>query len=246
MMGRSHAASGWCAGLAVAPTLGLDTTPSLVFAVVVAGWALVPDLDCGGATASRVLGPITGALSWALRGMSRALYAATKGPRDEDWTGEHRHATHTVLFALAAGGLVALGVSLGGRWVVLGVLLFGVMLAQAALGDWIALVAVAAGFALSLHGFTAALESARLWLWIAVVLGCVVHCLGDALTLSGCPFLFPIPIAGETWAELGPPYAMRFRTGGDFETYVAFPAFAVLGVLLTPGVWGLALSIIQR
>src|SRR5439155_13552807 len=98
-MGSTHALSGWCAGLAVAPALGLTTMPTLVFAVVVAGMALVPDLDCGPSTASRILGPFTGGISWVLRRMSRALYAVTKGPRDEDWSGEHRHLSHTFAFA---------------------------------------------------------------------------------------------------------------------------------------------------
>ena len=178
--------------------------PTIVFATTVAGFALAPDLDCGSATASRVLGPVTGVLSDALRCMSRTLYAATKGPRDENGSGEHRHATHTVLFALVVGGLTAAATAVGGWWATLAVLVFGVLLAQAALGDWIAIVAGAGGLLLALDGFTAALDSTRPWLWIAVTLGCVVHCLGDSLTLSGCPFLFPIPIAGETWFEIRP------------------------------------------
>lgn len=255
MMGRSHAASGWCTGLAVAPALGIPTWPTLVFAATVAGWALVPDLDCSGATASRVLGPLTGALSWLLRAASRHVHAWTRSPQDHS-SGEHRHLSHTVLFAAGLGLLVWSAALTGaGRWVTLGVLAFGVLLAQAALGDWIALVAIAGGLALSLHGFTEALDATRPWLWIAVTLGCIVHCLGDSLTLSGCPFLFPLRIAGETWYELRPPILrirlfrwlvvipLRFRTGGQFESAVVFPVLGVLGVLLIPGVWGLALSI---
>lgn len=247
MMGKSHAASGWCAGLAVAPALGLTTMPTLVFAVVVAGMALVPDLDCGPSTASRVLGPVTGGISWVLRRMSRALYAVTKGPRDEDWSGEHRHLSHTFAFAGVLGALTWWGCNTDiGRWVTLGVLVFGVLLAQAALGDWIAIVGIAGGVALALHGFTAALDSTRPWLWIAVTLGCVAHCIGDSLTLSGCPFLTPIPIAGEVWFEIGPPHFLRFRTGGAFEARAVFPVFAVLGVLLLPGAWDLVTSIFHH
>lgn len=246
-MGRSHAASGWCAGLAVAPALGLPAVPTIVFASVTAGAALIPDLDCGSATASRLLGPVTGVLSRVLRCMSRNLYAWTKGPRDENWSGEHRHATHTVLFAGLLGLLVWIGTALpAGRWVTLGVLAFGILLAQAALGDWIAIVGGVGALALAVHGFTAALDGTRPWLWIAVTLGCIVHCLGDALTLSGCPFLFPLPIAGETWFEVRTPAFMRFRTGGPAETGFVFPAFAVLGVLLLPGVWDTALSLIHH
>lgn len=246
MMGRSHALSGWVAGLAVAPALELSTTSTFVFAVVVAGWSLVSDLDCAGATASRLLGPITGGLSWMLRRASHAVYAATKGPRDENGSGEHRHLSHTILFAFAAGGLTALGTSIGGRWMVLAVVLFGVMLAQAALGDWVAAVAGIGGLALSLNGFTAALDSTRPWLWIAVTLGCIVHLCGDGATKAGVPAVWPIPIHGRAWFCIGSPHAIRFRTGGDVEAFVVFPVFAVLGVLLLPGVWDTALAIFNH
>ena len=84
MMGHSHALTGWCAGLAVAPLVGLHTLPEVLpFATAAAGYALLPDLDHPGATASRFLGPLTGLLSRLLRLCSRGLYALTKGPRDE-------------------------------------------------------------------------------------------------------------------------------------------------------------------
>jgi hypothetical protein len=247
MMGKTHAASGWCAGLALARLVGIESlSETLVFAATTAGWALGPDLDHPGARASRLLGPVTGGLSWLLRRASSALYAATKGPRDENHNGTHRHLSHTVLFAGAVGGLTAAGVAVGGPWVVAGVVLFGVLLAADALGDWLLLVALGAGVLLAATtDVWTALTAVGGWLWIAVTLGCITHCLGDALTLSGCPFLFPLPIAGETWYEIRPPRPLRFRTGGDFETRAVFPVFAVLGVLLIPGVWSTGAAAIR-
>jgi hypothetical protein len=81
---------------------------------------------------------------------------------------------------------------------------------------------------------------------IAVAVGCVTHCLGDAITESGCPFLFPIPIAGETWYELRPPKALRLRTGKRVERMVVFPVFVVLGLLLIPGAWQFGADFIER
>jgi hypothetical protein len=246
MMGKTHCASGWCVGLAVAPLLIHGLPAVILFAVVTAGFAMLPDLDHPGARASRLLGPVTGGLSWLLRRASSALYSVTKGPRDENHNGTHRHLSHTVLFAGALGGLTAAGVAVGGPWVVAGVVLFGVLLAADALGDWLLLVAAGAGAILA--GTTdvlSALTAVGGWLWIAVTLGCITHCLGDALTLSGCPFLFPLPIAGETWYEIRPPRALRFRTGGGFETNAVFPVFAVLGVLLIPGVWSTGTAVIR-
>src|SRR5438094_717505 len=75
------------------------------------------------------------------------------------------------------------------------------------------------------------------WLGIAVAAGCLTHCLGDALTEAGCPFLFPVPIAGETWYEIRPPRFLRFKTGKKVENRLIFPVFVLLGVLLVPGVW---------
>lgn len=240
MMGRTHALTGWCAGLGLAPVVGLTTTAQVVvFAATTAGFALLPDLDHPHARASKLLGPLTGALSWLLRKASAGLYAVTKGPRDERVKGTHRHLSHTVLFAAALGAATAAGTAAGGPWAVAGVVVFGLLLAEDALGDWLFPVA-GAGVVWWVYenspGVLAQLDAVSGWLGIAVAVGCFTHCLGDALTESGCPFLFPLPIAGETWYELRPPAALRFRTGKGVENKVLFPAFAVLGVVLLPGV----------
>lgn len=238
MMGRTHALTGWCAGLAAAPLIGVATgAPQLVFAATTAGFALLPDLDHPGATATRLLGWFTRVVSWLLRKVSARLYAATKGPRDERCAGTHRHLSHTVLFALALGGTTAVGAAVGGRWVVLGVVLFGLLLAAAVLGDWVLLAGVGAGAWMVLGSdAAAALADVGAFLGAAVALGCVVHDLGDAITEAGCPFLFPLLIRGETWYEIRPPRWLRFRTGKRFERCVVFPVFAALGVVLAPGV----------
>lgn len=237
MMGRTHALTGWCAGLAAAPLVGVATgAPQVVFAAITAGFALLPDLDHPGATATRLLGWFTCAVSWLLRKASGRLYAATKGPRDENGAGTHRHLSHTVLFALALGGTAAVGAAIGGRWVVLGVVVFGLLLAAAVLGDWVLLAGAGAGAWMALGSdASAALTDVGAFLGAAVAVGCVVHDLGDAITEAGCPFLFPLLIAGETWYELRPPRWLRFRTGKWFEKRVVFPAFMVLAVLLAPG-----------
>jgi membrane-bound metal-dependent hydrolase YbcI (DUF457 family) len=210
----------------------------LPFATAAAGFALVPDLDHPGASASRFLGPVTGLVSRLLRLCSRALYALTKGPRDEDCTGTHRHLSHTVLFAMALGWLAAGVSTVGGGWTVGGIIAFGLLLGADVLGDWLLVVAGAAAAATALRGaLDDALTASTGWVGVAVTLGCVVHCLGDALTRSGCPFLWPIPIAGETWYEIRPPRWLRFRTGGRVEQLLVFPVFALAAILLMPGVW---------
>jgi membrane-bound metal-dependent hydrolase YbcI (DUF457 family) len=244
MMGFSHALTGWCAGLAVGPLVGLDTIPeALPFAVATGGYALLPDLDHPGASASKFLGPVTGLLSRFLRLVSRVLYKLTKGRRDEDRTGTHRHLTHTVAFAALVGWLATAISDLWGAWAVGGVIAFGVLLAADVLGDWVLLVIGGAAVATAARGgLDDALTGSVGWVGVAVALGCVVHCLGDALTESGCPFLWPVPIAGETWYEIRPPRWLRFRTGGPVETALVLVVFTPTAILLVPGVWDLVVG----
>lgn len=240
MMGRTHALSGWCAGLALAPVVGAESLhQAVLLAATTAGFALLPDLDHPGASASRLLGPATAVLSRILRLLSRVLYAVTKGPRDERSTGQHRHMTHTLLFAAGLGFATNAATGRWGATAVGIVVVTGLLLAEAVLGDWILLLTGTGVVAwLGTAGdHVADLEQVSGWLGLAVALGCTTHCVGDALTRSGCPFLFPLPIAGETWFEIRPPRPLRFRTGGGVETLLVVPAFLVLGVLLVPGVW---------
>jgi membrane-bound metal-dependent hydrolase YbcI (DUF457 family) len=252
-MGRSHALSGWCAGLALAPVIGLGSAAEVIpFAAATAGYALLPDLDHPGAGASRLLGPITGALSWLVRAFSSALYAVTKGPRDEKSSGKHRHASHTLVAAMLVGDLASYLGSRGGPWAVLGVVAFGLLLAVDALGDWLLLILGVAGLLIAadwlpgtapLAAVQAGLGEIGSWIGVAVAAGMFVHCLGDTLTMSGCPWLWPIPIRGETWYEIRPPKGLRFRTGGRIERVLVAPALCVAAVLLLPGAWGIVQSV---
>jgi membrane-bound metal-dependent hydrolase YbcI (DUF457 family) len=245
MMGRSHALSGWCVGLAAAPLVGLNSIAEIVpFAATTAGYALLPDLDHPRATASRLLGPLTWLISRVVRATSAALYAATKGPRDEDCTGQHRHASHTLAAAILFGGLAAGAGTWSGGWAVLTVALVGLILAVNVLGDWLLIVVVAAGLWWTVDNsinsipdvtVQAGLDQIGSWIGAAVAVGMFVHCLGDSLTRSGCPWLWPIPIRGETWYEIRLPRLLRFRTGGRVEQLLVVPALAVAAVLLLPG-----------
>lgn len=234
MLGTTHAASGWCAGLALAPALGAHTLPqAVVLATITAGSALLPDLDHPGSRASRLLYVLTGAVSAVLQGLSRLLYRLTRGHADEYCDGEHRHFTHTLVFAGLLGASVNWWVSSARTWAVVAVLVLAVMLTVDAFGDWF--LPIAAGAVLVAAVNTEEMAAMSSWLGIAVGVGCLVHCLGDALTESGCPILWPLPIAGETWYELRPPALLRFTTGGAVELGLILPVFMVLGVLLLPG-----------
>jgi membrane-bound metal-dependent hydrolase YbcI (DUF457 family) len=250
MMGRTHALTGWCAGLGVAQFVGITTLEStLLFAVTTSGFALLPDLDHPHARASKLLGPISSAISWLLRQASALIYQITKGPRDERKRGTHRHLSHTVLFAVGLGFAASAGTEAGGAYAVAAVAVLGLLLAQDALGDWMIIVSAGAVvWWLQEAGPDPLADLGRMsgLIGIAVALGCFTHCLGDAVTESGCPFLFPVPIAGETWYELRLPKPMRLRTGKKVERLLVFPAFVILGLVLIPGAWDAGVDFVTR
>lgn len=83
--------------------------------------------------------------------------------------------------------------------------------------------------------------TASWWVGGAVAVGCWAHCLGDSMTRSGCPWLWPIKIRGRRWYGIGTPRALRFHTGKRGESFVTWgllaPAVAVLAVAAVPGAW---------
>lgn len=242
MMRAGHAITGLCAGLAAAPVLGVTTPSAAVLGgVVTAGAALLPDLDHPGATASRRLGWMTGGLSRALRACSAKLYAATKGPRDERGNGKHRHMTHSLLFAALLAAAVGFGSQYAATWhplagfaAVVVPVVFCLMLAQAQFGHWVAVATVAAVMPMltSQARPVAAINDLAGPIGLLIGVGCFVHCLGDAVTKAGCPFLFPLPIAGETWYEIRPPAFLRFRAGGAVEKVLTAVVFIPLAAWL--------------
>lgn len=234
MMGRSHALSGAAVGLWVAPLAGLgDLAAAVPFATIVAGYAIAPDIDCGWATVSRLLGPVTKLLSKLCVAGSKRLYRATATEHDDHskTAGGHRGVTHLLATALLLG-LLAEGTSLASPWVVAGWAAFGLLAASAALGNWI-LLAGGAGFAVPLviDGLAPveALAAMQPWLGPAVTLGMLVHLAGDDVTVTGLPLLAPlVKIQGQRWHDLHLlPDGFRLHTGKRAETYLVFPAFAV-------------------
>jgi membrane-bound metal-dependent hydrolase YbcI (DUF457 family) len=225
VLGPTHALSGAVAWLAAAPLVGryapgLTTHgyQELAAAVIVtAGAALLPDLDHPRSTIGQALGPLT---AWLARVVATA-------------TGGHRHGTHSILYAAAAGyGGWALGAA-GTRWALPAVVLLAA-LALAALGVThtftAAVLSCAAGaYVLVAGGATIA------WLGPAAAIGCLAHLLGDALTERGVPLLWPLA-------------ARRFRvgaidTGSQVERLVVAPALLIaLAVLAThsAGWWSVA------
>ena len=249
MLGVSHATSGAVVGLAVAgyaPQLvGIDPTAGtiLTFAAVCAGAALLPDLDHPGSIATRRFSVASWLASRLVRPLSGLLYELTRGRRDTG-KGTHRGITHTVVGALALGVGINQASAAWGTPVLVGTLFVCLALAIKGLDALVPgppSLVIAAGLTYGVQewvpGGTAGTAG---WLGTAVIIGMVVHSVGDAATESGAPLLWPLPIRQRRWYPVGSPRPLRFRTGGAVEAWVVAPALTVaavvLAALVVPGV----------
>lgn len=247
MLGRTHAVTGWCAGLATAPLFGLAGGPALVFAAATTGAALVPDIDERNSTVSRSLGWISRLMSTIVRGTSKGAFYATRASNDvsrRQGSGTHRYLTHTLIWACTTGLIAMLIPTAASHYggphagaisvLVCGLLL--VLLAATAVGAW-ALIAGLIGVAATLYtGELMMLNELTVHLGVAVGLGQITHIAGDWSTEAPVPALWPIPIRGRRWYPCTAPKFMRFKVGSPFERQHVFPAFALLGVMLLPHV----------
>jgi membrane-bound metal-dependent hydrolase YbcI (DUF457 family) len=206
MMGRSHALSGAAVGIGVAAYLVHMPVPEACAGVAVCtGAALLPDIDHPRSTVSNSFGPITRAFCWIMSAL----------------TGGHRRGTHSILGIAVLGVLAQTAVTYRTGFMAQ-VFLCGVM------------VLTFAGpiRLLGIPGWLDDLAPIPVVIWIvsfthvplgivppALVLGCLVHVLGDVVTLQGCPILWPVD---QRNFKLG-----LFRTNGPFERWVMVPVFVV-------------------
>lgn len=96
MLGKTHALSGAAAGAVTCAALGASLPVTAVVVPIMAGAAYLPDLDSPGSTVSRSLGPITGAVSRGIMGLSKGIVHITRGPKDTV-KGAHRTFTHSLI-----------------------------------------------------------------------------------------------------------------------------------------------------
>jgi membrane-bound metal-dependent hydrolase YbcI (DUF457 family) len=223
MMARSHALLGAAGWLAAAPVVSdtihqpLDLPTLAASTLVCAGAALLPDLDHHDGLIANSLGPPT-------RLLARGVAAISGG---------HRHATHSLLFGLLAGGLAWTLVRYAGRPAIslLALLCSTFALRAVHLSNpvserrlhWapVALVAGAVTYAETRY-----IPGPWHWLPIAIAAGCWLHVVGDVLTPEGVPLLWP-------WRERVA-IPVLDHTNDWTETFVVVP---VLGVLIFGLAW---------
>jgi membrane-bound metal-dependent hydrolase YbcI (DUF457 family) len=197
---------------------------------------LLPDLDHPSSVATRRFSVASWVACNAVRPLSALVYDLTRGSRDTG-RGTHRGLTHTVV------GAVALGVGINAasaRWglpVLLGTLFVCLALAIKGLDELVPgppSLVIAAGLTFAVQEYVPGGAAGTAgWLGTAVAIGMVVHSLGDAITESGAPLLWPLRIRHRSWYPVGSPRPLRFRTGGGVEAWLVAPALTVAVMLLT-------------
>lgn len=226
-------------------------------AAVCAGSALLPDIDCpgslstkDGSTVVRAFGVLGEVVGHTMNTVALTVYNLTKSRKDEPRKNGHRTLTHTGLFTAGLGFLVSAGCSLPGTfeafgrtwgtgnvvalltmWACLHLAMFGLIekwtKKQRAKYGLIAVMAISALATLATASQLERTNGGFAWLGLAVGAGAVMHCVGDAITKAGVPFLWPIPIHGKRWWDLSLPSFMRIRAGGVFEYVVLLPALTL-------------------
>lgn len=210
-----------------------------------------------GSTVVRALGIVGEAVGKAMNATALLVYNLTKSRRDTDRHSGHRLLTHTAVFAVGLGMWTSFAASLPGTFTAAG-RMYSTGTAMALLIMWsclhlslfglfekwtkkqrknLTLVGVMA-ISAALTMVTAAALPAEAaggkfwWLGLAVGGGSAVHCLGDAITRAGVPFVWPIPIRGRCWWEIQLPSPVAIRAGGRFEHAVLLPALTALTLWL--------------
>jgi len=210
MMGRAHALSGYAVGMAFTEAIFMAPWDVRVMSVgIIAGGALLPDLDQPSSTASRSLGWLT---VWIAKGVAYAslsIYHATRLPGDSpSKENPHRLITHVPVGAVTFGILAAViclvspyaGAVIVGLMVALGVRAVPTLRHAAqdhlpAGGVGLFLLGTVLGWWELTHHFA--------WWWVvpvSITLGCLVHREGDWCTKGGVPRrLWPLPEEDERW-----------------------------------------------
>lgn len=240
----------------------LQSTDVIVFIsaiIIIIGAALMPDLDAVKSTSINVLGVVGAGMSTAMRGFSSIIQGTIKGPYDKS-SDPHRGFWHTLIAAFLAGGLfmglTSIEVNLfdvGDRpvtvatLIVLFVLYISIKLVLASLfksfynknKSSTGKIGMSIG-ALAVSAILVYLLPSNIdyrWVGGAVTFGWIAHLLGDMMTVSGVPILFPLKIKGKRWWDIRLP--LGIKAGGFIETTVLIPIFSIIILLSLWNIWPL-------
>lgn len=170
MMGITHGVSG--ATIWVASTTILDLPPDQVLlgGVLTMGASILPDIDHPNSTVSRSLGKLSQGFAWLVSNIA----------------GGHRNGTHSIIGVLILLGIALLTTYTGFGWIWVWLMLLSTLVLVGK--ERGLLIGVVSGI-LTLVWYQ--IEDPGMLPVVCLILGTIIHILGDMITHGGCPLLYP-------------------------------------------------------
>lgn len=225
----------------------------IIATLTTVGAALLPDLDNTSSTVRNSLGIVGSVISTGFRATSLVMQSTIRTRKDDANPDPHRGFWHTfvasIIFGLVTWFLTNIQTEL--TLPLFGTITIGFIIAfflsfilvHLALTALIAssfkklkksfpfgeVLSFAISFTLTFLLFLRIPSDVNfLWLSISITLGMMIHILGDAMTVSGVPFLWPIPIRGKMWWNIR---FTKMKAGGTLEKSLFIPMFTIIAVV---------------
>lgn len=239
----------------------LGSNSSVVFitaVIIIVGAALMPDLDAVKSTSINVLGPIGTALSKLMRGSSSVIQSTIRSKSDSPNPDPHRGFWHTILSGVLIGllvtGLASINIELFkikdfsvsiATFVVVLIIYISIQLLMASLfrsiykkseKSLLSMLLIKGGGLVAAIALLALVPNDLNYNWVgaAVTFGWIAHLLGDAMTVSGVPLLFPLRFKGKMWWNYRLP--LGIKAGGWIEKSILVPLFSIITIISAIGV----------
>lgn len=216
--------------------------------MIIVGASLMPDLDATNSTSINVLGIVGTVLSKAMRGFSAIIQNIIKGPYDKS-SDPHRGFWHTLVSAFLVGALFSALTSINielfvikdtpitiATFIVMFLLYISIQLSLVSLfkplyykkKSKIGKLGAAVGAIVISFILVYLLPSNINYYWVggAVTFGWIAHLLGDMMTVSGVPILFPLKFKGKRWWDFRLP--LGIKAGGFIEKAILIPIFIII------------------
>lgn len=222
----------------------------LVSIFILYGASRLPDLDNTKSSAISALGPFGEVLSEVMRSLSVMVFHISKTKYDGKDANPHRGFFHTAVSGILLFFLVLSTTSIKGEiqgvptsqifamiWVfICSKIAFSAILSKTLKKYKKKSKLLAGGINTILSFFISILiiiltrNSTPNYQWLAFVIafGYISHIIGDTMTVSGAPILFPIPIKGKRWFNVR---IARFEAGGEIEKIILIPTFLIISIL---------------
>lgn len=220
--------------------------------IIIIGAALAPDLDAVQSTFINVLGAIGIMLSKTMRGFSSLVQNLIKGPYDKG-SDPHRGFWHTFLSAFIAGMVITSLTSINlkifsisgndvyvSTIIVAFIIYISIQLTLASLfnpfysktkNKTFGKLGIKIGSLITSALLITLLPKDLSYSWVgaAVAFGWFTHIVGDMLTVSGVPVLFPLKVKGKRWWNFRFPFAIK--AGGFIENTILVPMFSIIIII---------------